>query len=152
MIISQFGHKTCLSKGLIDIINRVNINGDWDVKSLPEAGQKEINIKAKVPGCVIEGLINENIIDRDVFWRDNAKAVKDYEKYNWLYSKQFELKDVTSGASITFERLDTYCDIFLNGKHLAKCENGFISHTFSVDGSLKNGTNLKVTSIRRLKC
>lgn len=142
MIISQFGHETCLSKGLIDIINRVNINGDWDVKSLPEAGQKEINFKAKVPGCVIEGLINENIIDRDVFWRDNAKAVKDYEKYNWLYSKHFELKDVTSGASITFERLDTYCDIFLNGKHLAKCENGFISHTFSVDGFLKNGTNL----------
>lgn len=43
---------------------------------------------------------------------------------------------------LVFEGLDTYCDIYLNGKKVGSAENMFIPHRFLVDGILQKGDNL----------
>jgi len=47
-----------------------------------------------------------------------------------------------SNAELVFEKLDTYCDIYLNDTHLGYCENGHISYTFKIDNILKEGKNI----------
>lgn len=90
---------------------------------------------ATVPGCVHTDIIKENM-----FWRDNSEKVQWIEKHNWEYSRTFNLDEIGENAYIVFEGLDTYCDIYLNGKKIGECANMFIPHKLKADG-LKIGEN-----------
>lgn len=90
---------------------------------------------ATVPGCVHTDIIKENM-----FWRDNSENVQWIEKHDWEYSRTFNLDEIAENAYIVFEGLDTYCDIYLNGKKIGECANMFIPHKVKADG-LKVGEN-----------
>ncbi len=57
-----------------------------------------------------------------------------------LYEK-FEIKKDTGKIKLVFNKLDTYCDIFLNDEHIAYCDNGHISHTIDVTDIIDDGRN-----------
>ena len=44
-------------------------------------------------------------------------------------------------ALLSFEGLDTVCEIYLNGKPLARTENCHVGYRFDVSGQLREGTN-----------
>lgn len=90
---------------------------------------------ATVPGCVHTDIIKENM-----FWRDNPEKVQWIEEHDWEYSRTFNLDEIAENAYIVFEGLDTYCDIYLNGKKIGECANMFIPHKLKADG-LKVGEN-----------
>ena len=117
-------------------MKKISLNGQWDLSG----SGLEKSIVGTVPGCVHTDLINEGII-KDIFYRDNAKDVQWIENCDWTYERVFVVEDLEEGASLVFEGLDVYCDVYLNEVHLGYCENMFIPHTFAVDNILKKGEN-----------
>ena len=122
-------------------MKRIYLNGVWKAESLPTGTQKKLVFDARVPGCVLNDLIHAGLAGKNVFWRDNAEQVQEYENYNWVYAKEFDVDNVQAHSLLVFERLDTYCDVYLNGRHLASAANGFIPHFFPLDGKLLAGKN-----------
>ena len=119
---------------------KIDLNGDWKAKGTDESG-KAIEFAGSVPGCVHTDLIAGKYIDKDIFWRDNAKKIQWIEERDWIYKKEFTVEKIKSGAVLCFEGLDVYCDIYLNGKHLGFCDDMFIPHKFEIDGVLQEGKN-----------
>ncbi len=131
-------------------MKRIDLNGEWNVASLenellrdrvPE-GFEQLTFSAAVPGSTLNDLIKAGIAPNDVFWRDNAELIQKYENYNWKYFRTFDLDAIPNNPILVFERIDTYCDIFLNGEKLAFLDNGYICHKLPLDGKLKTGENM----------
>lgn len=119
-------------------MKRISLNGDWAGVC---AENQSIRFAGNVPGCVLHDLITNGFACKDVFYRDNAESVQKYENYGWNYRKSFLVDTIEPDTFLIFERLDTYCDVFLNEILLGYCDNGFIPHKFLIDGVLKQGKN-----------
>lgn len=119
-------------------MRKFDLNGVWDIVAVSPKGE-EMKISGTVPGCGLNDILNRD--GEDPFWRDNAEKYQKYEEYSWRYTKKFNLDNLTCDMKLVFERLDTYCDVYLNGKHLADCENGNIRYSFDVTKILKEGEN-----------
>ncbi|MDM5153119.1 beta galactosidase jelly roll domain-containing protein [Bacillus sp. DX1.1] len=101
-------------------------------------------ITAKVPGDVHSTLIERNIIENPFFGHNDQKCRWVEEKV-WWYRTTFEFQgNIHDGEmmELTFEGLDTYATVYLNGVELGSTENMFISHTFDVTRELKIGKNV----------
>ena len=118
----------------------IDLCGNWRLycKSSPFG---ELDLPATVPGCVHTDLIAANLI-KDIFYRDNFKSVQWIESCDFTYTKSFCVDEVHSGAYLEFDGLDTYADVYLNGKSLGSTDNMFIPHELCVDGALVKGENV----------
>ncbi len=116
------------------------LNGQWKAKCFSADG--DFSFDAKVPGSTINDLMNCGKLPKDIFWRDNSDRVQDFEKFDYDYEKTFNF-EVKEGLKyiLNFQRLDTYCDVYLNGNKIATTLNGFISHSFDVTNDLVSGEN-----------
>ena len=110
------------------------LNENWTLY-----GEKLGTVKATVPGCVHTDLINCGQIE-NIYWRDNNDKYQWIEKENFTYICKFDA-EVSEHATLVFEGLDTYCDIFLNGEKIGSAQNMFIPHEFFVGGKLKEKDN-----------
>ena len=97
------------------------------------------NLKATVPGCVHTDLAAAGIIG-DIFWRDNNKQYTWIEDCDFTYSRTF-CAESEGKVSLVFEGLDTYADVYLNGKKIGEADNMFIQHSFDVSGLIFSGEN-----------
>lgn len=127
----------------------INLNGDWSLKfwQQPEkavrtptdskkvAGAK--TIPAKVPGNVELDLFRAKIIPNPETG-DNSYALRKYEAYQWQYSRTFPTPKLAKGerAILKFEGLDTFADIFVNGKKVGESANMLIAHSFDITDAL----------------
>ena len=118
----------------------LTLNGKWHIESLGKYDE-HISMDGNVPGSVLADIVGNYEEYGNVFWRDNAEKVQKFENYNWVYTKEFDVEELYATPHLFFGRLDTYCDVYLNGKHVAYCDNGNISHTLCVDGILVKGKN-----------
>jgi len=111
----------------------ISLNGEWQVVGISQ-DNKKINIKGTVPGSSLNDILNSGIESdaNDIFWRDNTEVFQKYEKYNWIYTKKFSSNKAFRGK-LTFKRLDTFCDVYLNSKHLGSSDNAFITQTFEAE-------------------
>jgi len=121
-------------------VKRIELNGAWEARGTDEWGKETHCFMGEVPGCVHTDLLRQGIIN-DIFYRDNAEQIQWIERYSWSYSKEFVLDSVEPDASVTFEGLDCYCDIFLNGKFLGAADDMFHPFSFPADGLLTVGKN-----------
>ncbi|KPE52439.1 beta-mannosidase [Chryseobacterium indologenes] len=115
----------------------------WQFKNIKE---KEW-LTAKVPGTVHLDLMDHNIIP-DPFKDENEKKVQWIENEDWEYQTRFTISPKELGnqhIDLVFSGLDTFSEIFLNGKLLAKTDNMFRKWEIPVKEFLKEGENeLKV--------
>ncbi len=120
---------------------KLNLNGIWQAERTDK--QKEaLSMPGSVPGCVINDLIKADKLPRELFWRDNARAVRAFEEDSWHYSRTFRLETLPSPDTVlVFERLDTYCDVYVNGVHAGSAADGHIPHRFPVGTCLRTGDN-----------
>ncbi len=130
------------------IENRIMLTGQWQAESVPNpilmdaSDFRPLTFPATVPGSTLQDLIAAGIADADVFWRDHAERVQQYEAYNWKYTKVFSLDAIPASAvELVFERLDTYAAITLNGIPVGQTDNGYIEHRFPVRELLCAGKN-----------
>lgn len=107
-----------------------------------QAGSNEW-MSARVPGTVHQDLLDHGRLP-DPFYGMNELKVQWVEKEDWLYRTVFtvtadQLK--SDAAWLTFEGLDTYADVYLNGSLLLKADNMFVGHKLAVKDVLREGEN-----------
>ncbi|WP_241154738.1 glycoside hydrolase family 2 protein [Amniculibacterium aquaticum] len=97
-----------------------------------QEGKSEI-LPAKVPGTVHTDLYYNKKIE-DPFYSDNEQKIQWIENENWIYTTQFEVskKELNQDhIQLQFLGLDTYAQVFLNGKKILAANNFF--RTWEVD-------------------
>ena len=129
-----------MSKGADDM-RIIDLCGQWNVECLLGEGSK-FDFSGNVPGSAVNDLINAKKLPEDIFWRDNAEAVSEYEKCNFIYKKSFEFHGEGKKTVLRFERIDTYADVFLNGIKIYHCENGNICHEIDITENILQGSNV----------
>lgn len=100
-------------------------------------------LPAKVPGTVHLDLMDNKIIP-DPYQDENEKKVQWIENEDWEYQIAFtvssqELKN--DNIDLIFNGLDTFSEIYLNGKLLKKTDNMFRKWNIPVKQYLKSGNN-----------
>ncbi len=111
--------------------SEISLNSNW---MFQKSGDAEW-MKAKVPGTVHTDLMDNKKIP-DPYYRNNEKEVQWVDKVDWVYKTQF---DVPVGLlnmenlELDFKGLDTYADVYLNGKLLFKADNFFVGWTASIE-------------------
>lgn len=101
-------------------------------------------LPAQVPGTVHQDLMNNKII-QDPFKDENEKKVQWIENEDWDYQTTFNISSkevMNDNIDLVFNGLDTFSEIFLNGKLLKKTDNMFRKWQIPVKQDLKSGENL----------
>ncbi len=120
-------------------MKKLMLTGKWSATGSNCVTNESLTLDASVPGSTLNDVITAKGFDP--FWRTNADQIQKYESFDWHYSKEFELHTVNAHTQLVFEKLDTYCDVYLNGVHLGNLDNGHISYEFDVADYLKTGKN-----------
>lgn len=100
-------------------------------------------LPAKVPGTVHLDLMNSKMIP-DPYKDENEKKVQWIENEDWDYQTVFTVSSQelnNDNIDLVFNGLDTFSEIYLNGKLLKKTDNMFRKWNIPVKQYLKEGKN-----------
>jgi len=126
------------------------INGQTSERSLASRNWQFKNSKenkwliATVPGTVHLDLMNSIMIP-DPYKDENEKKVQWVENEDWDYQTQFTVSATeleNQHIDLVFDGLDTFAEIYLNGKLLKKTDNMFRKWTIPVKPYVKQGENI----------
>jgi len=101
-------------------------------------------LTASVPGTVHLDLMNNKLIPNP-YKDENEKKVQWVENEDWDYQTVFKIsaKELENqSADLIFYGLDTFSEIYLNGKLLKKTDNMFRTWKIPVKNDLKIGNNI----------
>lgn len=118
---------------------RIPLTGEW----LFSRSGDTTRYPALVPGTVHDDLLRNGLIP-DPFTGRNEYAVQWVEEEDWEYVRTFELEAADLAhdrVRLCFEGLDTYADIWLNGRPVGRTDNMFVGYAFDVRPMLRPGTN-----------
>lgn len=104
---------------------------------------KSPSYSATIPGTVHLDLMKNNLI-LDPFKDENEKSVQWIENKDWCYQTTFLLSEAEflhQNIELEFLGLDTFADIFLNGKLIKSTDNMFRTWTIPVKNYLIPGKN-----------
>ncbi|MGQ9474045.1 MAG: glycosyl hydrolase 2 galactose-binding domain-containing protein, partial [Candidatus Caldatribacteriaceae bacterium] len=137
-------------------MHKISLDGSWILEGLSygEGIQKKAYLpnyipddplEALVPGEVHLDLIQAGRIEEPLFG-ENAKKCQWVEEKEWWYRREFEIpKEFLSlPVEIVLESVDTDCDVYLNGEHLAHHENMFVPLVIDVSGKLQGKNTLVI--------
>lgn len=99
---------------------------------------------ATVPGCVQTDLMAAGVIE-DPYFRMNEQDIQWVDKEDWRYRKVFDVpSEIYSKTNIfiTFEGLDTFADVYLNGEKIISSDNMFRVWKTDVKSLLKPEDNV----------
>ena len=99
---------------------------------------------ATVPGCVQTDLMATGCIE-DPYFRMNEQGIQWIDKEDWKYRKTFDVPaEIYSKKNIfiTFEGLDTFADVYLNGERIISSDNMFRVWKTDVKSLLKTQNNV----------
>jgi len=117
----------------------LNLNGDWELKKTAET----VWINTKVPGSVYSTLLENNQI-KDPFYRDNEEDTKSIADYDYEYKRTFSVNEDLLNCDKVFlccYGLDTLCNIFVNNKKVAYCNNMHRTYEINIRENLCIGEN-----------
>ncbi|WP_058302671.1 glycoside hydrolase family 2 protein [Gorillibacterium timonense] len=105
---------------------------------------------ARVPGCVHTDLLRNGRIP-DPFYGTNERDLQWIDKKDWDYEVAFDasaelLKE--THQELVFDGLDTYADVYVNGRHVLAADNMFRSWRVDVTGLLKPEANTLTVHFR----
>ena len=116
-----------------------NLNAGWKFQ---ESGASDWK-NSKIPGCVHLDLFNNELIP-EPFYGTNEIDLQWISDKDWNYKLIFEPKlGLLSQKKLLlkFNGLDTYADVFLNGKKILETDNMFHPWMADVKGLLNEGEN-----------
>ncbi|KAA3634491.1 MAG: glycoside hydrolase family 2 protein [Bacteroidetes bacterium] len=136
---------------------QMDLTNNWEFQ-LAESGTigdeaKALSEKwfpATVPGVIHTDLLDNGLIE-DPFWETNEVKLQWIELENWNYRSSFQIsKDQLSNQhiEIVFEGLDTYAEVFINGKKVLDAFNMFRTWRSDVKPLLKEGENALLIKFR----
>lgn len=127
---------TFIYKTLEAVMNKISLNGKWQCECVGL-----FKFDGEVPGSTINDLINADKLPKDLLSDKNADEVLKYENCDFNYTKTFNINKKEKKATLVFERLDTYVDIYFNGVFIGHRENGNIEHRFDISDLIQVGDN-----------
>ncbi len=98
---------------------------------------------ATVPGCVQADLMSADLIE-DPYFRMNEQNIQWVDKEDWRYRNTFDVPyEIFSKQNVfmTFEGLDTFADVYLNGVKIISSDNMFRVWKVDVKSFLKSTGN-----------
>lgn len=107
---------------------------------------RQVNIgewlPASVPGTVHTDLLANGKIP-EPFYSMNEKELQWIDKLDWEYRTVFDAGDFAamSHVDVVFDGLDTYAEVYLNGKLILKNDNMFVGHRVDVSSILSPHDN-----------
>ena len=112
-------------------------------KELKNSGLRSIS--ATVPGNVEIDLMAEGLIE-DPLVGNNVNDLRKYETYQWWYHRKFEQPVVSKGSRVElcFDGVDTFADIWLNGRKIGTVENMLVEHRFDITDYLEKENELYI--------
>lgn len=125
---------------------------DSDTKKLPYSLNSQsdlqktdfLKLDVTVPNNFELELEKANILP-EIFYGNNVLEVQNYEDVHLWYCKKFYYeKTENQKATLVFNGIDTFADIYLNGDLLGQTENMFITHKFDVTNLLKTKNEITV--------
>ncbi|MEJ8306513.1 beta-mannosidase [Saccharibacillus sacchari] len=133
------------------------LNGSWRIKDFaPGATPSQENaapglddrywMTGQVPGDVHHALTERRVIDPPYFGHNDLKS-RWIEEREWWYRRGFEYsgaltKDKAERFELTFDGLDTFATIFVNGHEIGRVGNMLMAHTFDVTRVIRSGWNM----------
>jgi len=102
-------------------------------------------IDAEVPGNY-ELDMQKNGLLPDLYFGKNSLKARKLENLHLWYTTKFSVTKVSENQYLHFEGIDTFADIYLNGKLIGSTDNMFIAHEFKAD-NLSLGENELVIHI-----
>jgi beta-mannosidase len=118
----------------------IELNKNWQFKNKKESKW----YKATVPGTVHTDLLANKLIP-DPFYRDNESKLQWIDKADWEYKTVFNVDAQTfskKNIKLVFDGLDTYADVYLNGKLILQADNMFRGWTVDVKTLIKRSNNV----------
>lgn len=119
--------------------SKILLNNNWKFR---QAGTSKW-MQATVPGSVYTDLLKNKKIPAP-FFADNERKIQWVDTVDWEYSTIFFLKktDLKNAVQIlTFDGLDTYADVYINGQKLFSANNMFRPWEAFVNDYLRLGKN-----------
>ncbi|MDE6216259.1 glycoside hydrolase family 2 protein [Bacteroides sp.] len=98
---------------------------------------------ATVPGTVHQDLLAHQLLPNP-FFGTNEQKIQWVENEDWEYKTTFTVTEEQlsrGAASLVFEGLDTYANVYLNGALLLKADNMFLGYSIPVKEVLHKGEN-----------
>lgn len=117
----------------------MTLNNGWEFAR----GGSQKWLPAIVPGTVQQDLIRHSLLP-DPFDGMNEGKVQWVEREDWEYRICFRVSKEQlerDAACLTFEGLDTYADVYLNGALVMKGDNMFVGYKIPVKELLREGEN-----------
>ncbi len=115
-------------------MKKISLSGAWRMTG------GGYDVEGKIPGSLYSFLLDAGLIE-DPYYRDNEFAALELTHNDYTFEKKFEIKKRDSAYLICFEGLDTLCDVYLNGSHVAYTDDMHICYEFDVTDKLRNGEN-----------
>ena len=119
---------------------------NWKFKACQEEGWME----AAVPGCVHTDLLRNGIIE-DPFYATNEHDLQWIDKIDWEYETRFDIEEHLYNATsleLVFDGLDTYADVYVNGKHVLSADNMFRTWKENVKSIVTDKDNVLLIRFR----
>lgn len=101
-------------------------------------------LAGNVPGDVQTDLMRHGKLNDPTIGTNDVKA-RWVEERVWVYRTCFEAAADMLCADVLelcFGGLDTYADVYVNGRLVGQYENMFVEHTADIHGCVKNGKNM----------
>lgn len=120
-------------------MQKFSLNGTWQM----QGGGYACN--GTVPGSVYSFLLDKKLIPDPYYRTNELEALKILEN-DFNFSKKFDFAKPDSPVLLHCDGLDTLCDIYINGSHIAHTDNMHRSYEFDVTKALIDGENeIKLT-------
>ncbi|WP_169084828.1 beta-mannosidase [Paenibacillus sp. PL91] len=107
-------------------------------------------LEAIVPGCVHTDLLRNGVI-KDPFYATNEHDLQWIDKIDWEYEARFDVEEQLYKASsleLVFDGLDTYADVYVNGKHVLSADNMFRTWKADVKSVVTAKANILLIKFR----
>ena len=117
----------------------IELNKNWQFKNQNENKW----YKATVPGTVHTDLLANKLIP-DPYYRDNESKLQWIDKADWEYKTIFNVDEVLFSKGmlkLIFDGLDTYANVYLNGKLILQANNMFRGWTVNIKPFIKRKNN-----------
>jgi beta-mannosidase len=128
----------------------VDLGGEWTFGQTGEEGRWT----AQVPGTVHTDLMRNGLIP-DPYRSTNEDSVQWVGERDWTYLRQFDVPKALleqEEVELVFKGLDTFAEVWLNGRQLGTADNMFRCWSYRVkDLLLEKGNKLEVRFISPIK-
>lgn len=127
----------------------LDLTGSWQFKEYPASARRMRDLNKQnwlyctVPSSIYTCLATAGIIKISDLNSNPEKFLRPSEK-SWIFQKIFDCPTEfieLNKIELVFDGLDTFCQVWLNDKLIAKTENMFCSHRFDVKSLLRKKNN-----------